>query len=98
VEVPILVDNTGLHPCCVGDLPPQLAAVNRTNVNVHELAAEGFLQRDRAAVFQACAVDPLTAASVAIDDIRRMVDELFAANARWLDRYEAAGARLGAAG
>ncbi len=45
VEVPILVDNTGLHPCYVGDLPAQLAAVNRTNVNVHELAAEGFLRR-----------------------------------------------------
>jgi alpha-galactosidase len=98
VEVPILVDNTGLHPCYVGDLPAQLAAVNRTNVNVHELAAEGFLKRDRAAVFQACAVDPLTAASVAIDDIQRMVDELFTANARWLDGYEAAGARIGAAG
>ncbi|HEY8743547.1 MAG TPA: alpha-galactosidase [Chloroflexota bacterium] len=93
VEVPILVDNMGLHPCAVGDLPPQLAAVNRTNVNVHELAAEGFLQRDRAAVFQACAVDPLTSASVAIDDIQQMVDELFTANARWLDGYEAAAAR-----
>ncbi|HEV7213728.1 MAG TPA: alpha-galactosidase [Chloroflexota bacterium] len=93
VEVPILVDNTGLHPCHVGDLPPQLAAVNRTNVNVHELAAEGFLQRDRAAVFQACAVDPLTSASVAIDDIQQMVDELFTANARWLDGYEASATR-----
>ena len=93
VEVPILVDNMGLHPCAVGDLPPQLAAVNRTNVNVHELAAEGFLQRDRAAVFQACAVDPLTSASVAIDDIQQMVDELFTANSRWLDGYEAAAAR-----
>jgi alpha-galactosidase/6-phospho-beta-glucosidase family protein len=44
-------------------------------------------------VFQACAVDPLTSASVAIDDIQQMVDELFTANARWLDGYEAAAAR-----
>ena len=47
VEVPILTDGDGLHPCHVGDLPSQLAAINRTNVNVQELAVQGFLRRDR---------------------------------------------------
>jgi alpha-galactosidase len=89
VEVPILVDNAGLHPCYVGDLPSQLAAINRTNVNVQELAVKGFLQRDRAAIHQACLVDPLASASVGLEDIRKMVDELFEANARWLDGWEA---------
>ena len=42
VEVPILVDSAGLHPCYVGDLPSQLASINRTNVNVQELAVKGF--------------------------------------------------------
>jgi alpha-galactosidase len=88
VEVPILVDNAGLHPCRVGDLPSQLAAINRTNVNVQELAVKGFLERDRDAVFQACALDPLCAASVGLEDIKRMVGELFEANARWVDGYE----------
>jgi alpha-galactosidase/6-phospho-beta-glucosidase family protein len=99
VEVPILVDNAGLHPCYVGDLPSQLAAINRTNVNVQELAVKGFLQRDRAAIHQACLVDPLASASVGLDDIRTMVDELFEANARWLDGWDATatdGPRSGA--
>ncbi len=89
VEVPILVDNAGLHPCYVGDLPSQLAAINRTNVNVHELAVKGFLSRDKDAIFQACALDPLASATVGIEEIRSMVDELFVANARWLDGYAA---------
>jgi alpha-galactosidase len=89
VEVPILVDNGGLHPCHVGDLPSQLAGINRTNVNVQELAVQGFLNRDRQAIHQACLLDPLASASVSLDGIRAMVDELFAANARWLDRFEA---------
>ncbi len=89
VEVPILVDGAGLHPCYVGDLPSQLAAINRTNVNVQELAVKGFLQRDRQAIHQACALDPLGAATTSLDDMRSMVNELFEANARWLDGWAA---------
>ena len=37
VEVPCLIDRNGINPCYVGDLPPQLAAINRTNVNVQSL-------------------------------------------------------------
>jgi alpha-galactosidase len=88
VEVPILVDNAGLHPCHVGDLPAQLAAINRTNVNVQELAVQSFLERDRDAAFQACALDPLAAATVGLDDLKKMTAELFEANARWLEGYE----------
>ncbi|HEX2517149.1 MAG TPA: alpha-galactosidase [Chloroflexota bacterium] len=89
VEVPILTDGAGLHPCHVGDLPSQLAAINRTNVNVQELAVQGFLRRDREAIHQACALDPLAAATTSLSDIRSMVDELFEANARWLDGWAA---------
>ena len=49
---------------------------------------QGFLDRDREAIFQACALDPLASASAPIDAIRTMVDELFVANAKWLDGYE----------
>jgi alpha-galactosidase len=89
VEVPILVDSAGLHPCHVGELPSQLAGINRTNVNVQELAVKGFLERDREAIRQACTLDPLAAATTSLDDIRSMVDELFDANARWLDGWAA---------
>jgi alpha-galactosidase len=87
VEVPIYADGAGLHPSHVGDLPSALAAINRTNVNVQELAVRGFIDGDRAAVHQACLVDPLASASVSMTDITKMVDELFDANARWLDRF-----------
>jgi alpha-galactosidase len=98
VEVPILVDSAGLHPCYAGDLPSQLAAINRTNVNVQELAVKGFLNRDRQAIHQACLVDPLASASVRLDDIRTMVDELFEANARWLDDWGAPAPALAGGG
>ena len=88
VEVPIMADSAGLHPCYVGDLPSQLVAINRTNVNVQELAVKGFIERDRSAIHQACLLDPLASASVSLDTIRKMVDELFVANAKWLDRFE----------
>ena len=87
VEVPIYADGAGLHPTYVGDLPSPLAAINRTNVNVQELAVRGFIDGDRAAIHQACLMDPLASSSVPMDDITRMVDELFDANARWLDRF-----------
>ena len=54
------------------------------------LAVQGFLRRDRQAIHQACLIDPLASASVGLDSIRAMVDELFEANARWLDGWEAA--------
>ena len=94
VEVPIYADSAGLHPSYVGDLPSQLAAINRTNVNVQELAVKGFINGDRASIHQACLVDPLASASVRLDDIVKMVDELFEANARWLDRFSGATRKL----
>jgi alpha-galactosidase len=79
VEVPCLVDGSGIHPCHVGDLPPQLAALNRTNVNVQELAVKAALEGDPEAAYHAVQVDPLTAAVVPLDQMRRMVDEIIAA-------------------
>ena len=88
VEVPCLVDGTGIHPCYVGDLPPQLAALNRTNVNVQEMAVKAGLEGDREAAFQAMALDPLTSALLTLDEIHRMVDELFKAQAEWLPQFD----------
>ena len=79
VEVPCLVDGTGITPCCVGALPPQLAALDRANVAVHELAVRAVLERDRESAFHACALDPLTAAVVPLDKLRAMFDELWEA-------------------
>jgi alpha-galactosidase len=77
VEVPCLVDKEGIHPCYIGDLPPQLAALNRSNINVHELAVKGIVEGDRTKILQAILLDPLTGAAMTIDETRLMVDELF---------------------
>ena len=88
VEVPCLVDKEGIHPCYVGDLPPQLAALNRTNINVHELAVRGIVEKDKTKLFHAILLDPLTSAILTLDEIREMVDELFKANKKYLKGYK----------
>lgn len=87
VEVPCLADGMGVQPTVVGALPPHLAALNRTNVNVQELAAHGGVYGDREAVVHAAMLDPLTAAVCTLDEIRRMTGELFAAEAAWLPQF-----------
>jgi len=87
VEVPCLVDALGVQPTVVGDLPPQLAALNRTMVNVQDLATYGGVHGDREAVHHAVMLDPLTGAIGALADIRRMTDDLFAAEEEWLPQF-----------
>ena len=84
VEVPIMVDGCGLHPCHVGDLPPALAALNRSNLHVQELAVKGLLEGDRESVYRAIQLDPLTASLLPLPRIREMVDEMFLADKEYL--------------
>jgi alpha-galactosidase len=84
VEVACLVDRNGIQPTHFGALPPQCAAVNETNINVQRLAVEAALTGQREHVYHAVMFDPLTAAVCSLDEIRSMVDELFAANEGWL--------------
>jgi alpha-galactosidase len=87
VEVACLVDGNGLQPTHVGSLPPQCAAVNRTNVNVQELAVQAALTGNRDHVYHAVMLDPLTGALLTLDQIRAMTDELFAAHASYLPQF-----------
>jgi alpha-galactosidase len=84
VELACLVDANGVQPTAFGPLPPQCAALNRANVNVQELAVTAALTGRREHVYHAVQVDPLTGAVLTLDQIRRMVDELLEAHARWL--------------
>jgi len=88
VEVPCLVDGNGVQPTTVGALPTQLAALNRTNVNVQELIVEAALTGDAEAIYHAVMLDPLTAAVCTLPQIRALVDELLAAQARWLPQFQ----------
>jgi alpha-galactosidase len=89
VEVPVVVDREGLHPCYVGALPPQCAALNMTNVAVQELAVKAVLERDKEAAFHACALDPLTASMLSLPDIRKMFNELWEAEGDLLSYFDA---------
>jgi alpha-galactosidase len=81
------VDNAGVHPCVVGALPPQLASLNRSNIAVQELVVKGHLERDREAIYQAMALDPLTAAVCSLDEIWKLTDDMFTANEHWLTQF-----------
>lgn len=78
VEVPCVVDANGVQPTRVGNLPPQLAALIMTNVNVQSLTVEAALTRRRNYVYHAAMLDPHTAAELTLDEIWRLVDDLLA--------------------
>jgi alpha-galactosidase len=84
VEVPCLVDANGIQPTYIGHLPSQLAAVNRTNVNVQELIVEAALNANVDAVYHAVMLDPLTAAVCTLPQIHDMVTDMLAAQENWL--------------
>jgi len=88
VEVPCLVDANGITPCYVGDLPPQLAALNRTNINVQLLTIEAALTLKKEYVYHAALLDPHTSSELSIDEIISMCDELFEAHKDWLPEYK----------
>jgi alpha-galactosidase len=77
VEVPCYADKGGVHPCFVGDLPPQLAALNQAQVASLEMAVEAALTGDREMLFWSIVYDPLTAAALSMQEARDMFDELF---------------------
>lgn len=84
VEVPCLVDGTGIHPCFVGKLPVQCAAVNLTNINVQTLTIEAGLTGKKEHMYHAIMLDPHAAAELSINEIVTMSDELLYANKKWL--------------
>lgn len=88
VEIPCLVDKMGIHPLFVGELPPQLAALNRTNINTQELATKAALIGDKDLVLQAIMLDPLTGAVLSLSEIEKMVGEMFKVEAEYLPQFK----------
>ena len=87
VEVPCLVDGAGIHPCHVGKLPVQCAAMNMTNINVQLLTIEAARTHKKEHVYQAAMLDPHTSSELDIDTIKKMVDELIDAHGEFLPKY-----------
>ena len=87
VEVPCLVDATGIHPNQVTDIPPQLTAIMRSNINVQELTVEALISQDRQYVYHAAMMDPHTGAELDLEQIWLMVDDLLEAHEDWLPEF-----------
>ncbi|MCM8814910.1 MAG: alpha-galactosidase [Candidatus Omnitrophica bacterium] len=88
VEVPVLANRRGFNPMYVGSLPPQCAALNNINISSEEMAVEGCIKGDPEMVFHAIAYDPLSAAVLSLAEIRKMVQELFIKNKRYLSTFK----------
>ena len=84
VEVPCLVDASGVQPTLVGALPPQLAALIGTNINVQQLTVAALMSENREHIYHAAMLDPHTAAELDLDQIWSLVDDLIEAHGDWL--------------
>jgi alpha-galactosidase len=87
VEAPVLVDKNGLQPTRIGQLPPHLAALMQTNINVQSLVVEAALTGKREHIYHAAMLDPHTAAELSLDQIWSLVDDLIEAHGAWLPKY-----------
>ena len=88
VEVPCLVNGMGVHPCHVGRLPVQCAAMNMTNINVQLLTLEAAVTHKKEHIYQAAMLDPHTGSELDMDTIVRMVDDLIETHGSWLPQYK----------
>ena len=84
VELPCLIDTNGIQPTRIGSLPPQLAALMQTNINVQSLTVEAALTGDRDHVYHAAMLDPHTAGELDLDQIWALVDALIEAHGDYL--------------
>ena len=87
VEVPCLVDRSGIQPTYVGALPVQLTALIRTNVNVQELTVAALMTENKEHIYHAAMMDPHTAAELDLEQIWNLVDDLLAAHGDWLPEW-----------
>jgi alpha-galactosidase len=88
VEVPCLVDKNGLQPTKIGRMPPHLAALQQTNINVQSLVVEAALTGKREHIYHAAMLDPHTAAELSLDQIWSLVDDLIEAHGDMMPQYQ----------
>jgi alpha-galactosidase len=86
VELPCLVDRNGLQPTRIGAIPPPLAALMQTNINVQGLVVEALLTGNRDYIYHAAMLDPHTGAELELDQIWHLVDDLLAEHGEWIPR------------
>ena len=87
VEVPVVASKGGLKSTHVGAMPPQLATLCDISSRCEEMAVEGALTGNRDMIYHACYFDPLSSAVLSMEEIRSMVDEMFAEHEGWLPMF-----------
>jgi len=87
VEVPVVASKAGLRPVRVGALPPQCALLVGTSAQIETLAVQGCIEGDREKIVHAVLYDPLSAAVCSMQEIRDMVNEMFAYNKDYLPQF-----------
>jgi alpha-galactosidase len=86
-EVPCMVDENGIQPTYIGELPKQLTALIRTNINVQELTVEAMMTENREHIFHAAMMDPHTAAELDLDQIWTLTEDLISAHGSMLPAW-----------
>ncbi|GAB2529619.1 alpha-galactosidase [Paramicrobacterium agarici] len=84
VEVPCIIDEQGVHPVPMGDLPTECVTVNRAYAAVAGAAIEAARTENPTLVRQALLADPNATSSVTPETLWRICDELTEAHARHL--------------
>lgn len=87
VEVPIMVDNNGLNPCFVGDVPDQLAGLNMTHIAVHNMVIQAAVTLKKEYIYMAAYLDPHTRDQLSFDEIKSLCDDLIEAHGEWLPKF-----------
>ncbi|MEO1788441.1 MAG: alpha-glucosidase/alpha-galactosidase [Pseudomonadota bacterium] len=87
VETPCLVDGNGVQPTVVDDIPPQLVALMRTQINVQELTVRALVDENVDHIYHAAMMDPHTAAELDLRQIRSLVTDLLAAHGDWVPEW-----------
>jgi len=88
VEVACMIDGSGINPLVFGDLPPQMAAICRSNMSMFDLGAQAAIEKSKDLAAMALMLDPLTAAMCTPAQIREMTARLFKAEKRFLRGYK----------
>ena len=87
VEVPIMIDENGLNPCVVGDIPDQLAGLNITHIAVHNMVIKAAVTGEKQYIYQAAYLDPHTRDQLTLDEIKNLCDDLIEAHGDWLPKF-----------
>ena len=88
VEVPCMINRNGVNGCYVGEIPEQLASLNRTHINVHLLAIEAAATLKKDKIYHAAMMDPHTRSELTLDQIRSLCDDLIKAHGNMLPKFK----------